>query len=115
MKSASCKAKGRRLQDAVAGAIREAFGLPASDVWPMLMGGNGMDIRLSEKARALWPYATEVKNQERINIWAAIKQAEEHADKEKLSPLVVFSKNRERAYVVVSFEEFVAMQKCVVR
>ena len=43
------------------------------------MGESGEDIKLSPAARKLIPYSFECKNQEKLNIWEALSQAEENA------------------------------------
>ena len=43
------------------------------------MGAQGEDILLSAQAIKHFPYSVEAKNQESIQIWKAIKQAEENA------------------------------------
>jgi hypothetical protein len=96
LKPSSAKAKGRRLQNNVADLIREAGFLADPDVRPAIMGETGMDVKLSTEARGFWPYAMELKNTERLNIWSAIAQASAHAEREQLKPMVVFSRNRER-------------------
>jgi hypothetical protein len=109
LKTASCKAKARRLQNKLAEDIRRFLGLPEEDVKPALMGEMGMDIKLSEKARAVFPMAVEAKNTETLKIWAAIKQAEDHAEKEGLKPLVAFTRNRHGIYVVLKWEDFLEL------
>ncbi len=106
MKTASCKAKGRRLQNMVAAMIREKFSLPEEDVRPVPMSSEGADIQLSNRARLIFPFAVECKNQERLNIWEAIKQAKKHGDNTCLTPLVVFTRNREDVYVSLPLEDF---------
>ena len=105
MKTASCKAKGRRLQNTVAAMIREKFSLPEEDVRPVPMSSEGADIQLSNRARLIFPFAVECKNQERLNIWEAIKQAKKHGDNTCLTPLVVFTRNREDVYVSLPLED----------
>ena len=107
MKTSSAKAKGRRLQQELAGKILHTFpALAPEDVTSAIMGDTGMDVKLSCEARKSVPYAFECKNVEKINIWSAIKQADTHAEKEKLEPAVVFKKNRSNTYVCISLENF---------
>ena len=101
MKPASAKAKGRRLQNAVAQAILGLFpSLEPDDVRPAVMGESGSDIKLSPAAARLWPFDTEAKNQERLNIWAALRQAEANAA-EGRTPLLVFTRNRGQTYAAL--------------
>ena len=110
MKPSSAKAKGRRLQQYVADAVRSVLRLHAPDVQPAIMGESGMDIKLSMEARRHFPYATECKNVQRLNVWAALKQCEENA-KDGLSPLLVFSRNRDGVYCVVTLEHLLELRR----
>jgi hypothetical protein len=111
MLPSSCKAKGRALQNKIAEDLREAFGLSSSDVKPAIMGESGMDVKLSESARKAFPFAVEAKATETLQIWAALKQAEENAANEGLRPLVAFKRNRSEIYVVLKWPTFLAMLK----
>lgn len=109
MKTRSAKAKGKRLQNVTAEQIRQELQLSEMDVIPVPSSVNGMDLWLSDKARKLWPYATEVKNQEKLSIWAALKQAEDN--RKDLTPLLVFSRNRSKTYVALEFSVFLRLVK----
>lgn len=108
MKPSSAKAKGRTLQNRVAEMIRGALGLPDSDVRPAVMGESGEDMKLSARARELFPFDdTEVKCQEALNIWAALQQSELRGER----PLVVFKRNRSRIYAALPFEHLLELLK----
>jgi hypothetical protein len=109
MLTKSCKAKARLLQNKIAEDLREAFRLSPSDVKPAVMSEQGMDIKLSEAARKLVPFAIEAKCTESIQIWAALKQAEDNAAKEKLRPALVFKRNRSKVYVCLCWRDFLEM------
>lgn len=100
---ASRKAKARRLQNETAKSIRDAFGLPDEDVMPVPMGVNGMDIKLSDRARQVFPFAVENKARESISIWESMEQAEANAP-DGLEPLVVFRRNRSKTYACLEFD-----------
>ena len=108
MRTSSAKAKGRRLQQAVAAAIRERFNLAPDDVRPAIMGESGEDIKLSTAAREKFPFAVECKNQERLNVWDALAQAEANAAN-GTTPLLVFKRNRTQTYVALSFDDFMEL------
>jgi hypothetical protein len=74
------------------------------------MGTQGEDLLLSPQARKVWPYYTEVKNVESINIWKAILQATKGADK-GLLPLVVFRKNNTRPFAAIPLEELIWLRQ----
>ena len=85
MKSRSAKAKGRRLQQKVRDLLLERFSpeLEPDDIRSAIMGESGEDLKLSPAARKLIPYSFECKNQEKLSIWDALKQAEENGGKPK--------------------------------
>jgi len=104
--TASRKAKGRNLQNKVREMLLEAFPLlQDGDVKTALMGETGSDIKFSPCAKQQIPYIIECKNQERINIWEYIGQAEDNAKKEMGVPLVVFKRNRSKIYAIIEFSE----------
>lgn len=107
MKSRSAKNKGRKLQNEVRDKLLKFFGdkLEADDVRVAIMGESGTDIKLSPTARNLFPYSIECKNQEKINIWGSLQQAEENS-KLNTTPLLIFRKNRTKTYVALDFESF---------
>lgn len=109
MKPASRKAKARRLQNLVAQQIQQRFNLSEADVKPAVMGENGTDLKLSSPAQVVFPFAVECKNSERLNIWAALAQAENNAN--GLYPAVVFSRNRAGVYIALRFEDFLGVVK----
>ena len=114
MKSKSCKAKARSLQNAVAGDLLKAYPeLTAADIQPAIMGQSGIDILLSSKARDFFPYAVECKNQEALNIWDCLKQAEANGKKERMVPLLIFKRNRTETYAVLKWDDFLNIHTAV--
>ena len=112
MKTSSAKAKGRRLQQKVASLLVESFeGLEPDDIRSTGMGQSGEDIQLSPLARRKIPFSFECKNQERLNIWAAIEQAE--ANQGDYDPAIVFTRNRTKTYVAIPLDTFVNLIKDV--
>jgi hypothetical protein len=71
------------------------------------MGESGEDIILSPAARDLIPYSFECKNQERLNIWESLSQAEGNSG--EYTPIVVFKRNRTKTYVTIELEEFLKL------
>ena len=105
MKPSSAKAKGRRLQDYVVQRILGTFPeLEPDDVKGAIMGESGTDIKLSPAARNVLPWGTEVKNQQRLNIWAALQQAEANAPP-IVTPVVVFSRNRTEVFAALTLDD----------
>lgn len=107
---ASRKQKGRRLVQRIAEKILETFSfLSKDDVFCNPGGVPGEDIKFSEKARLYIPYSIEAKNVEKLNIWAALEQAE--SKNRKYTPLLIFSRNRSDDYVALKFSDFINMLK----
>ena len=73
------------------------------------MGESGEDIILSPAARDIIPYSFECKNQERLNIWESLSQAEDNSG--DYTPAVVFKRNRTKTYIAIPFETFVDLIK----
>ena len=108
MKPRSAKNKGKRLQNKVRDLILEKFDkLEPDDVRSITMGDSGEDILLSPAARRLFPFSVECKNQEKLNIWGALEQAEINSDKH--APLVVFKRNRSKTYAVLEFDKLLEL------
>ena len=104
MKSRSAKNKGKRLQNQVRDLILEKFQqLENDDVRSTTMGDSGEDILLSPAARKLFPFSVECKNQEKLNIWSSLEQAENNSGNH--APLLIFKRNRTKTYAVLELEE----------
>jgi hypothetical protein len=108
MKPRSAKNKGKRLQNKIRDLILEKFDiLESDDVRSITMGDSGEDILLSPAARRLFPFSVECKNQEKLNIWSALEQAEENSGDH--TPLVIFKRNRSKTYAVLEFGKLLEM------
>jgi len=106
MKTRSAKNKGKRLQNDVRDLILETFNeLEPDDVRSTTMGDSGEDILLSPAARKLFPFSVECKNQERLNIWDSLSQAEENAGPH--IPLLVFKRNRSKTYISMEINDLI--------
>ena len=104
MKPRSAKNKGKRLQNKVRDLILEKFNtLEPDDVRSITMGDSGEDILLSPAARRKFPFSVECKNQEKLNIWSSLEQAETNSGKH--IPLLVFKRNRTKMYAVLEFDK----------
>ena len=107
----SRKAKGRRLQQWVAQKISEITGIKYGKdemIASREMGQNGVDIRLVEKAKILFPFSVECKNTEKLNVWKAIDQARDN-QMENTDWLVVAKRNREKPIVIIDAERFFSL------
>ncbi len=104
----SRKAKGRRLQNWVRDTLLSIFKtLDDNDISCAIMGEPGEDIKLSPAARRLIPYSFECKNQEKLNIWESLKQAESNSEKGK--PVLIFKRNRSKTYAVLEIQDFIEL------
>ena len=106
MKTRSAKSKGRRLQNQVKELLLEAFTeLEPDDIRTAIMGETGEDIKLSPAARREIPFSFECKNQEKINIWESLNQAEENSG--YYPPVLIFKRNRSKTYAVLEIDDFI--------
>ena len=107
---ASRKAKGRTLQNKIVEQLLIAFPeLTSDDIVSVPASVNGRDIMLSQEAQLKIPYSIECKNQEKLSIWEALKQASTNAG--VLEPVLVFKRNRSKIYAVVELDEFIKLVK----
>ncbi len=108
MRASSAKAKGRRACAEVKDLmLTHAPELQPDDIVITGSGDTGEDLKLSPLARSIYPLAIECKNQESLNIWAALEQAKGHS--EKYPGVVFFRRNRSKLYVALEAEEFVKL------
>ena len=108
MKTRSAKNKGKRLQNKVRDLLLETFSdLEPDDIRSAIMGETGEDIKLSPAARKLIPYSFECKNQEKINIWDSLQQAEENSG--VYDPVLIFKRNRSKTYAVINVQKFIEL------
>ena len=108
MKTRSAKNKGKRLQNNVRDLLLETFSdLEPDDIRSAIMGETGEDIKLSPAARRLIPYSFECKNQEKLNIWDSLQQAEKNCG--VYDPVLIFKRNRSKTYAVVNIEKFIEL------
>jgi hypothetical protein len=111
VKTSSCKAKGRR----TCAHVRErllfwAPDLKDGDIAVTPSGVTGVDVYLSPAAKCVYPFAIECKNQEALNIWSSLKQAQSHVKSESDgTPLLVFTRNREDVFVALKLEDFLRL------
>ena len=108
MKASSAKGKGRRLQNYLKDKLYTSFpSLRNGDIKGAVMGESGEDIKLSPAAKDLIPYSFECKNQERLNIWEALSQAEGNADDR--IPVLIFKRNRTKTYATIEIDAFLQL------
>ena len=111
MKAKSAKAKGRKFQQQIAEGIANTHGLTHGkdeDCESRGMGQCGTDVRLSKRAKELFPYSVECKCQERLNFWDAINQARTNV-LEDTDWLLVVKRNRETPVAILDWEVFLKL------
>ena len=115
MRTASCKAKGRRAAEEVVDLLYKYWpdGMPG-DIRITSSSVAGEDIQLSPAARAVYPLVIEVKNQEKLNIWSSLKQAQGHLPNGQGStcliiPILFFKKNRTQLYAALDAEHLLKL------
>lgn len=112
MKTSSCKAKGRKEQNAIVALLYKVFPLlREGDIRSCSMGSNGEDIILSPTARDLIPYSIEVKHLATgfSAIYKAYQQAASNANGSE--PAVCFRQDRTASLTAVSTEHFFTLMK----
>ena len=77
------------------------------DIKGAVMGESGEDIKLSPAAKDLIPYSFECKNQERLNIWESLNQADGNSDDR--TPVLIFKRNRTKTYAAIDLDAFLKL------
>ena len=83
------------------------MGVETNDIESQVMGMSGEDIVLSPAAKKVINYSFECKNQERLNLWKSLEQAESNC--EDRNPVLVFKRNRSKIYVAIDFDHFIEL------
>lgn len=109
MRTASCKAKGRRLQQWFCSQLVEKLEIPQADCRSCSMGAGGEDVILSSAGRSLFPYSVECKNREAHNVWDSYKQCLANTPSKDLEPVVCIKRNGACPLVVVDASHFVSL------
>ena len=115
MNTASRKAKGKRLQKIICKLILKYFPkLNEEDVLSRRMGRKGEDIILSDKAKNIFPYSIECKNQEKLKyIWDCYAQCENNSG--NFEPLLILKMNTKKPLAIIAAEYFIHEESKKVR
>jgi hypothetical protein len=106
----SSKAKGRGAVQAVKALLHEAFPeLADDDLLVKATSMGGVDLHLSPRAAACFPWGIEAKCVEALNIWGALKQAELNADRKTLPPIVFFKRAHSEMFVALRASDFLQL------
>jgi len=111
MKAASAKAKGRRAAAELRAALLEfAPELSPDDIVVTPSGVQGEDLWVSPRAQEIYPIGWECKNQEALNIWAALDQAAGHVEHDAdRVPAVAFKRNKMQLHVALRLRDFLKL------
>ena len=107
MKTQSAKAKGRKLQQWMRNLLIEKLEVHPEDIESRSLRAGGEDLIMARAAREKFPMSIECKNQEKVNVWEAYKQAEDNSG--NYEPVVVIKRNKVKPLVVVDAEYFVSL------
>ena len=105
----SAKAKGRRFQVWIAEHLSSLLNVKYGkdeDIEPRPMGQSGVDIILRGRARELFPFAVEAKNQEKMSLYDWVKQAKDNKPDWAVTWLLFHMKNNMKPMVTMDAEEF---------
>lgn len=108
----SAKAKGRRLAQQVKDSLLKFYAnISENDINVTPASVPGADLHLSDKALSELPVIIECKNNEKIAIWQAFEQAEQHAKnaKRSLYPLLCFKRNRSDVMISMKLEHLLGL------
>ena len=109
MKTASAKAKGRKLQQWVVDKLVEILGFNKEDLESRPMGSSGEDIIMGVQSRRQFPYSIECKNQQAVNVWKAYEQACSNC--KDYEPLVIIKRNNTKPLALVDAEYFIKLHE----
>jgi len=109
MRPQSAKAKGRRLCKRFKEILDYVFKFEDGDVRVTSSGVTGEDILLSPHAQRLFPYSTECKNQETLQLWKSWDQARQHSTKTGRTPVLIIKRNGSEMLAVIPADHFVSL------
>jgi hypothetical protein len=113
VKTSSCKAKGRRLQQSIAKQIAELLGLEYGKdqlVDSRTMGLSGKDVILIGEAKQRFPFDVETKNSQTWSIPSWIEQAKSNTEPGR-EWLLVCAKNRHEPIAILDFKVLLNLLK----
>lgn len=112
MRTSSCKAKGRRLQQRVRDALRAIgakHGLVDDDIHSTSMGVSGVDILLSPAAKRVFNLAVECKQVEKLQVVPTFLEHYGKYASDASLKILVHGKNRAEPLVTMQFEDFIQL------
>jgi hypothetical protein len=112
MKTASCKAKGRKHQQAAAKILIKYLELEEADIVSRSMGSAGEDLLMSPLARKKLPLSLECKSTKSFPSLAALEQARYNAKGN--TPAVIWKppgKSEDESIIYFNIHEFMKLWK----
>lgn len=112
MKTSSCKAKGRVLQDKIRDLYRvhgSLRGLVAGDIESRPMGQNGVDLILSPAALKVYNHSIECKKHAQVRIPAEFKKHYKKYKDDGSLVLLFSENNRSETLVTLRAEDFIKL------
>ena len=109
MKTSSCKAKSRVLQDKVREMYRTVgrqYGLQDDDIKAAQMGATGVDIVFSPAAKAVFNHSIEAKKHAAVRIPFHFKEHYKKYEKDSTLKLLFSENNRDQTLVTLRAEDF---------
>ena len=104
----NAKQKGNRFEREVAKILNKKF--DANVRRTPMSGGMGFKGDIIQLTGILSRFSIECKNQEKLNIWKALEQSRNDAERMKI-PVVVFTRNRDRNYIALELDDFLNLIK----
>lgn len=111
MNTASCKAKGRKLQKWVCARLADIFNTEYDQqddncaIHSREMGQSGTDVILRGDLFDKFPFDIECKNTEKLSLWNTIEQAKNNTKPDR-DWLIVHKKNYENPVVIIDWFAF---------
>jgi len=112
---ASRKQKGKSFQNCLREDLINHLGINPDDILSTAMGQGGCDLYLSLAARSRFPYGVEAKRCESLSLPQWWRQCTRNAAAERLTPLLVFRRNREDALAVMRWTDLLRLLELISR
>lgn len=104
----SARAKGKKMEREVRDKIIEALNLSANDVVIPVGAENGPDVKLSPKARTVFPFSVEIKRRKSFDtLYKFYNQAKGHY--KDLIPLVIMRADYNRPLAMLDLDHLLTI------
>ncbi len=104
----SARAKGKKMEREVRDKIIEALNLSNDDIRITVGSELGADIKLTAKARTVFPFSVEIKRRKSFDtLYKFYQQAQGHY--KDLIPLVIMRADREEAMAMLNLDHLLTI------